>query len=70
MGLVRMLIMVIAVLAVLMGLLWIGQGLGIIMWPASSFMLADRQWAYNGAILAAVGLLVVVLLRRSGSLRQ
>ena len=70
MGLVRMLIMVIAVLAVLMGLLWIGQGLGIIMWPASSFMLADRQWAYNGAILAAVGLLVIVLLRRSGSLRQ
>ena len=70
MGLVRMLVMVIAVLAILMGLLWIGQGLGIIMWPASSFMLADRQWAYNGAILAAVGLLVVVLLRRSGRLRQ
>ena len=65
MGVVRMLIMVIAVLAVLMGLLWNGQGLGLIMWPASSFMLADRQWAYNGAILAAVGLLVIVLLRRS-----
>ena len=65
MGLVRLLMMTIAVLAVLMGLLWIGQGLGIIMWPASSFMLADRQWAYNGAILAAVGLLVIVLLRRS-----
>ena len=70
MGVVRMLIMVIAVLAVLMGLLWIGQGLGIIMWPASSFMLADRLWAYNGAILATVGLLVIVLLRRSGSQRQ
>ena len=70
MGVVRMLIMVIAVLAVLMGLLWIGQGLGIIMWPASSFMLADRLWAYNGAILAAVGLLVIVLLRRSGGQRQ
>ena len=70
MGVVRMVIMVIAVLAVLMGLLWIGQGLGIIMWPASSFMLADRQWAYNGAILAAVGLLVIVLLRRSGGQRQ
>jgi hypothetical protein len=70
MGLVRMMIMVIAVLAVLMGLLWIGQGLGIIMWPSTSFMLADRQWAYNGAILAAVGLLVIVLLRRSGGQRQ
>ena len=70
MGLVRLLIMVIAGLAVSMGLLWIGQGLGIIMWPASSFMLADRQWAYNGAILAAVGLLAIVLLRRSGGQRQ
>lgn len=70
MGLVRILIMAIAVLAVAMGLLWIGQGLGIIMWPASSFMLADRQWAYNGAILAAVGLLVIVMLRRSGGQRQ
>lgn len=70
MGLVKMLIMIVGVLAVLMGLLWIGQGLGIIMWPSSSFMLADRQWAYNGAILAAVGMLVIILVRRSGSKSQ
>ena len=69
MGVVRMVISIVGVLAVLMGLLWIGQGLGLIMWPASSFMLADRQWAYNGAILAAVGLLVIVLVRRSGGQR-
>ena len=69
MGVVRMVISIVGVLAVLMGLLWIGQGLGLIMWPASSFMLADRQWAYNGAILAAVGLLVFVLVRRSGGQR-
>ena len=67
MGIARSVGMVLAVLAVLMGLLWIGQGLGIVMWPASSFMLADRTWAYNGAILAAVGMLVIVLLRRSRS---
>jgi nitrate reductase gamma subunit len=57
---------VIAILAILMGLLWVGQGLGIIMWPSDSFMLADRKWAVNGSILAAVGLLVIVLTRRSG----
>ena len=55
---------VIGTLAVLMGLLWIGQGLGIVMWPASSFMLADKQWAINGAILAGFGLLLIWLGRR------
>lgn len=63
---VRIILSGIAVLAILMGLLWVGQGLGIIMWPSSSFMLADRQWAINGSILAAAGLLVLVLVRRIG----
>lgn len=66
MRVVRVLIQIIALLAVLMGLLWIGQGLGIVMWPKESFMLADRTWAVNGSILAAAGLLVIVLARRSG----
>ena len=66
MAIVRLILMIIAGLAVLMGLLWIGQGLGLIMWPSDSFMLADRKWAYNGAILAAVGGIVIALLRRSG----
>lgn len=43
------------ILMVLMGLLWIGQGTGLVMWPSSSFMLADGQWAINGAVLAAMG---------------
>ncbi|MFM5906878.1 MAG: hypothetical protein ACKOPO_04730 [Novosphingobium sp.] len=60
----RALAAIIGVLAMAMGLLWIGQGLGIIMWPSSSFMLADRQWAVNGAILAAVGAFLVWLGRR------
>ncbi len=60
----RALVLVLGLLAVLMGLLWIGQGLGLIMWPQSSFMLADRQWAVNGAVLAAVGGVLVWLGRR------
>jgi membrane protein implicated in regulation of membrane protease activity len=60
----RLLLRVFGVLALAMGLLWIGQGLGIIMWPSSSFMLADRQWAVYGAILAALGLLSMWLSRR------
>ena len=56
--------LVLGILMVLMGLLWIGQGLGLVMWPASSFMLADRQWAVNGAVLAAVGGALAWLSRR------
>ncbi|MFA5963048.1 MAG: hypothetical protein WC804_03425 [Sphingomonas sp.] len=50
-------------LAVLMGLLWIGQGLGYIHWPASSFMLDRREWAIKGALVAAVGVILIVLNR-------
>lgn len=60
----RGLLALIGILAVLMGLLWIGQGLGLIMWPASSFMLADRQWAVNGALLAVLGLALIWFSRR------
>ena len=51
------------VAALLMGLLWIGQGLGYIHWPASSFMLDQRPWALRGAILAAIGLGLLVYAR-------
>lgn len=64
MKVLRGLVGLLGILAVLMGLLWVGQGLGLIMWPAESFMLADRQWAINGAVLAVVGLVLVWLSRR------
>jgi hypothetical protein len=51
----RLLITIIGVLALLMGLLWIGQGLGIVRWPASSFMIDTRPWAMRGLLLALVG---------------
>ena len=60
----RFLLGVVGVLAVLMGLLWVGQGLGYVHWPASSFMLDQRPWAIRGAILAVVGLGLIVLGRR------
>jgi len=60
----RLLLLILGLLGLLMGLLWMGQGLGLIMWPASSFMLADRQWAVNGAVLAAIGLILIRLSRR------
>jgi hypothetical protein len=62
---VKILFLIVGIVAVLMGLLWVGQGLGYIHWPASSFMLDRRPWALRGAILAAVGAVVFALsLRR------
>ena len=61
---IRSVLMVIGVLATLMGLLWIGQGLGYIHWPASSFMLDQRPWADRGAALAVLGLLLILVSRR------
>ena len=47
--------LVVGVVLVAFGLLFAGQGAGIIMWPASSFMLAARIWVVYGLIIAAVG---------------
>lgn len=60
----RSILLGIGVLATLMGGLWIGQGLGYIHWPVSSFMLDQRPWADRGAGLAVVGLLLILIARR------
>ena len=46
-------------LALAIGLLWIGQGTGVIAWPQSSFMIRQTQWAWYGAALAALGLVLI-----------
>ena len=60
----RPVLLAVGVALTLTGLLWIGQGLGYVRWPASSFMIAERQWADYGAGLAVAGLLLVLLARR------
>ena len=60
----RFLLSVLGSLAILMGALWVGQGLGLIHWPASSFMLDQRIWAVWGILLATAGILVTWLARR------
>ena len=57
-------LLIVGVAAVLMGLLWIGQGTGLLHWPASSFMIDQRPWVSRGAILAVVGLILVVVSRK------
>jgi hypothetical protein len=52
---------IVGVLLVLMGTIWFFQGIGVL---PGSFMTGQTQWAVNGVIAVAVGLLLVVVSRR------
>jgi hypothetical protein len=54
----------IGIIALAMGLLWVGQGSGYIPWPASSFMISQTKWIYYGGALAVVGIVLIVAARR------
>ncbi|HZC98247.1 MAG TPA: hypothetical protein VE267_19390 [Bradyrhizobium sp.] len=53
------LLLILGFLCLAVGLLWIGQGTGVIAWPQSSFMINQLQWAGYGAVLGAVGLILI-----------
>ena len=56
------------VVAVLIGLVWVGQGLNLI---PGSFMTGDPKWFVIGAIVALVGVLLVIAgLRRAPTGRR
>lgn len=61
---VKILVSMLGVLMVLMGCLWIGQGLNIIKWPETSFMIGQPQWSWNGMFLAIAGAVLIWLARR------
>jgi hypothetical protein len=64
MAVVRILMLVLGVLAILFGLLFTLQGLGIVHWPRSSFMLDDTSWAWRGGIMVIGGALMAWYGRR------
>lgn len=47
------------------GLLFVGQGLGWVRWPASSFMIDQYTWVLRGSVVAATGLVVILVARRA-----
>jgi hypothetical protein len=51
--------LIVGFLALAIGLLWIGQGTGVVTWPRSSFMINQLQWAGYGAVLGAIGLMLI-----------
>ena len=50
----KLVLTILGAFLVFSGLFWALQGAGIIMWPAESFMLADRNWILYGLCTAAV----------------
>ena len=46
------------------GLLFVGQGWGLIRWPARSFMIDETRWIYYGAAIAVAGLVLIIVSRR------
>jgi hypothetical protein len=57
-------LLVFGVIAVLIGLLWVGQGTGYFPYPRSSFMIDQMPWTYYGIALAVVGFIAVTVSRR------
>jgi uncharacterized membrane protein len=57
--LMRKLLLTVGLIALAIGLLWIGQGTGVVAWPKSSFMINEIQWAGYGAAVSAVGLVLI-----------
>ncbi|MET0693163.1 MAG: hypothetical protein ABWY56_04490 [Propionibacteriaceae bacterium] len=55
---------IVGVLAILLGLLWVGQGIGVI---GGSSMTGDSKWFIIGAILAIVGVLLILTGRRAST---
>jgi len=55
---VRIAGLVVGALCVLMGIVWIFQGINVI---PGSFMTGDIDWSYRGGVLAIVGVVVLLL---------
>jgi len=58
---VKPLLLLVGIIALACGLLFVGQGWGIVRWPASSFMIDSTRWIYYGAAIALGGLVLVVV---------
>lgn len=64
----KALVTFVGVLLLAAGLLFAGQGAGVIDWPSSSFMLGAKQWETHGLVLAGIGLILIVVGWRRRSL--
>jgi hypothetical protein len=60
MKIAKIALLAVGCLALLMGLVWIGQGTGYFPYPRSSFMISQTPWVYRGLGLAVAGAIAIV----------
>ncbi len=58
------LLTVIGIIILAAGLFFMGQGSGLIRWPAESFMISAINWVYYGGAIALVGTLLIIVAQR------
>ena len=63
MNFLKIALLAVGCLAFLAGLIWLGQGTGYFPYPRSSFMISQTPWAYRGAGLALLGIIMIVVSR-------
>lgn len=56
--------LLIGIVLLAVGLLFVGQGWGLIRWPARSFMIDETRWIYYGGAIAVAGLVLMSVSRR------
>jgi hypothetical protein len=61
---IRITLLAAGILAVLTGLIWVGQGTRYFPYPSSSFMINQTPWVYRGLVVAIAGLISVAVSRR------
>lgn len=57
----KMFFLILGLFVLILGLLWIGQGLGYVNWPANSFMISKIKWAYYGGCVVVVAIIIIWL---------
>jgi hypothetical protein len=60
----KTLLLLVGMIGCAAGILFAGQGLGYINWPASSFMISEIKWVYYESGIALVGVLLIVIALR------
>lgn len=55
---------VVGIIAILLGVIWMGQGSGYFPYPASSFMIDQSPWIAYGAMMVVVGAVLLWTSRR------